>query len=98
MTDFLLRTLLCSPQPPLVLRPDPLGFGQEMAHIFPHGAVQYVGADLLVPAQTLTAEAVGVRARAAVVGVADLALGGGPTCRLTVAAVAAPLTDDQALK
>ncbi len=85
-------------QPPLVLRPDPLGLGQEMAHVFPDGGVQDIGADLLVPAQALAAEAIGVGARAAVVGVRDLPLGRGPARRLAVAAVAAPLADDQALE
>src|SRR5512135_146051 len=87
-------------QPPLVLRPDPLGLGQELAHIFPDGGVQHISADLLVPAQALAAEAVGVRARAAIVGVRDLAfaLGRGPARRLAGAAVAAPLAHDQALE
>src|SRR5262249_10240563 len=53
---------------------------------------------LPVPAQALAAEAIGVGARAAVVGVADRAVGRGPAHRLAVAAVAAPLADDQALK
>src|SRR6516165_10550191 len=84
--------------PPLVLRPNPLGLGQELAHVFPDGGVQDIGADLLVPAHALAAEAVGVGARAAVVGVADLPLGRGSAHRLAVAAVAAPLADDQALE
>src|SRR3954454_23905740 len=84
------RAGLLPMQPPLVLRPDPLGLGQELAHISPHGGVQHIGADLLVPAQPLAAEAVGVRAGAAIVGVGDFALGRGrgPTRRLAVAAVA----------
>ena len=69
-----------------------------MTHVFPDGGVQDIGADLLVPAQALAAEAIGVGARAAVVGVGDLALGRGPAHRLAVAAVAAPLADDQALE
>src|SRR5262249_13151236 len=84
--------------PPLVLRPNPLGLGQEPTHIFPDGGVQDIGADLLVPAQALAAEAIGVGARAAVVGIADLAGGGGRAPRLAVAAVAAPLAAHQALK
>src|SRR3954453_11168546 len=94
------RTRLLPLQPPLVLRADPLRLGEEMAHIVPHGGVQHIGADLLVPAQPLAAEAVGVGAGAAIVGVGDLAfaLGRGPARRLAVAAVAAPLADDQALK
>src|SRR4051812_27907823 len=85
-------------QPPLVLRPDPLGLGQELAHVLPDGGAQDTGADLLVPAHSLAAEAVGVGARAAVIGVGDLPLGRGPTHRLAVAAVAARLADDQALE
>src|SRR5215471_9668877 len=38
------------PSPPLVLRPDPLGLGQELTHVFPDGGVQDIGTDLLVPA------------------------------------------------
>src|SRR4051812_18076838 len=94
------RTRLLPLQPPLVLRADPLRLGQETAHIVPHGGVKHIGADLLVPAQPLAAEAVGVRSGAAIVGVGDLAsaLGRGPARRLTVAAVTAPLADDQALE
>ena len=69
-----------------------------MTHIFPDGGVQHIGADLLIPAQALAAEAIGVGARTAVVGVRDLALGRGTARRLTVAAIAAPLADDQALE
>src|SRR5262249_6461532 len=85
-------------EPSLVLRPDSLGLGQEMTHIFPHRGVEHIGADLLVPAQALAAEAVGVRAGAAIVRVGDLALGRGPARRLAVAAVAAPLAHHQALE
>src|SRR5271165_7694170 len=85
-------------QPPLVLRPNPLGLGQELTHVFPDRGVQDIGADLLIPAQALAAEPIGVGARAAVVGVGDLTLGRGPAHRLAVAAVAAPFADDQALK
>src|SRR3954447_3987708 len=94
------RTRLLPLQPPLVLRADPLGLGQEIAHIFPDGRIQHSGADLLVPAQALAAESVGVRTGAAIVGVGDLAfaLGRGPARRLAVAAVTAPLADDQALE
>src|SRR3954467_6783702 len=83
------RTRLLPLQPPLVLRADPLGLGQEMAHIFPDGRIQHIGADLLVPAQALAAESVGVRTGAAIVGVGDLAfaLGRGPARRFAVAAV-----------
>jgi hypothetical protein len=97
--------LLTWPRPgtlesPLVLPPDPLRLGQEVAHIAPDGGVQRVGADLLVPAETLAAEAIGVGARAAVVGVGNpaLALGRGPARRLAVAAIAATLANDQALE
>src|SRR5262249_7832004 len=85
-------------EPTLVLPADPLGLGQEATHVFPHGGVQHIGADLLVPTETLAAEAIGVGARAAVVGVGDLAPGRGPARRLAVAAVAAPLAHDQALE
>src|SRR5271165_3272670 len=85
-------------QPPLVLRPYPLGLGQELTHVVPDGGVQDISAELRIPAQALATEAIGVGARAAVVGVGDLALGRGPAHRLAVAAVAAPLADDQALK
>src|ERR1700722_8312772 len=85
-------------QPQLVLRSNPLGLGQEMKHVLPDGGVQDISADLLVPAQSLATEAIGVGAGAAVVGVGDLPLGRGPAHRLAVAAVAAPLADDQALK
>jgi hypothetical protein len=69
-----------------------------MTDIFPHRGVEHIGADLLVPAQALAAEAVGVRAGAAIVRVGDFALGRGSARRLTVAAVAAPLADHQALE
>src|SRR4029077_5277553 len=85
-------------QPSLVLRPNPPGLGQEVTHVFPDGGVQDIGTDLLIPAQPLATEAIGVGARAAVVGVGDLTLGRGPAHRLAVAAVAAPFADDQALK
>src|SRR5437763_218883 len=62
-------------QPTLVFRPDPLGLGQEAAHIVPDGGVQHISADLFVPAQSLAAEAIGVGTGAAVVGVRDLTLG-----------------------
>src|SRR5262249_12533575 len=62
------------------------------------GGVQHIGADLLVATETLAAEAIGVGARAAVVGVGDLAPGRGPARRLAVAAVAAPFAHDQALE
>src|SRR3954452_24146474 len=45
------RAGLRTPQPPLVLRPDPLGLGQQLTHIVPDGGVQYVRAGLLFPAQ-----------------------------------------------
>src|SRR5271165_408481 len=67
-------------QPPLVLRPYPLGLGQELTHVVPDGGVQDISAELRIPAQALATEAIGVGARAA------------------VAAVTAPLADDQALK
>src|SRR5262249_3029729 len=57
-----------------------------------------MGRDLLVPTETLATEAIGVRARTAVVGVGNLALGRGPARRLAVAAIAAPFAHDQALK
>src|SRR4051794_240971 len=69
-----------------------------MADIFPYGGVEHIGADLLVPAQPLAAEAVRVRPGAAIVGVGDFALGRGPARRLAVAAIPATLADDQALK
>src|ERR1700731_2416345 len=98
MLHLAFRARLRPSQPPLVLRPNPLGLGQELTHILPDGGIQDIGADLLIPAQALSTEAIGVRARAAVVGVGDLPLGRGPAHRLAVAAVAAPLADDQALK
>src|SRR6266545_2031966 len=61
-------------QPPLVLRPYPLGLGQEVTHVFPDGGVQDISAELLIPAQALATEAIGVGARAAVAYV----WGGGP--------------------
>src|ERR1700730_3847912 len=85
-------------QPPLVFCSYPLGLGQEVTHVSPDGGVQDIGAELLIPAQALSTEAIGVRARAAVVGVGDLALGRGPAHRLAAAAVGAPLAGDQALK
>jgi hypothetical protein len=69
-----------------------------MTDVFPDGALQEVGTDLLVPAEALAAEPVGVRAGTTVVGVGDLAPGRGPVHRLTVATVAAPLADDQSLE
>src|SRR6516162_4369003 len=85
-------------QPRLVLGPHPLGLGQKLTHVVPDRGIQDIGADLPVPAQPLAAEAIGVGAGTAVVGVGDLALGRGPARRLAIAAVAAPLADDQALK
>src|SRR6516165_4063678 len=100
MLHLLIRPGLCTSEPPLVLLPDPLRLGQEATHVLPDGGVQHIGADLLVPTEALTAEAVGVRAGAAVVGVRDpaLALGRGAARRLAVAAVAAPLAHDQPLE
>src|SRR3954470_6149719 len=98
MLDLLIRSGFRTLNPPLVLFPDPLRFGQETAHILPDGGVQHIGTDLLVPTETLATEAMGVRARTAVGGVGALALGRGPARRLAVAAVAAPLAHDQALK
>ncbi len=100
MLHLLTRPRLRTPESPLVLAPDTLRLGQEPAHVFPDGGVQHIGAGLLVPTETLAAEAVGVGARAAVVGVGDLAfaLGRGPARRLAVAAVAAPFADDQTLE
>src|SRR6516165_11699098 len=100
MLHLLIRPGLCTSEPPLVLLPDPLRLGQEATHVLPDGGVQHIGADLLVPTEALTAEAVGVRAGAAVVGVRDpaSALGRGPARRLAVAAVPAPLAHDQALE
>ena len=98
MLHLAFRARLRPLQPPLVLRPYPLGLGQEVTHVFPDGGVQDIRAELLIPAQALATEAIGVGARAAVVGVGNLALGRGPAHRLAVAAVAAPLADDQALK
>src|SRR5262245_33296572 len=98
MLDLVVRIRPGPLQPALVLGPHPLRLGQKLTHVFPHRGVQDIGADLLVPAQALAAEAIGVGAGAAVVGVGDLALGRGPAHRLAVAAVAAPLADDQPLK
>jgi hypothetical protein len=97
---ILARPRLRTPEPPLVLAPDPLRLGQQPTHVLPDRGVQQVGADLLVPAEPLAAEPIAVRARAAVVGVGDpaLSLGRGPARRLAVAAVAAPLAHDQALE
>ena len=54
-------------QPTLVLRPNPLGLGQELTHIVPDTGVQHIGADRFIPAEALAAEAIGVGTRAAVV-------------------------------
>jgi hypothetical protein len=91
---------LATLESPLVLPPDPLRLGQEAAYVVPDGGVQHIGADLLVPTEALAAEAIGVGARAAVVGVGDpaFALGRGPARRLAVAAVAATLANDQTLE
>ena len=98
MLDLASWARLRPSQPPLVLRPYPFGLGQEVTHVFPDGGVQDISAELLVPAQPLATEAIGVGARTAVVGVGNLALGRGPAYRLAVAAVAAPLAHHQALK
>jgi hypothetical protein len=98
MLHLAIRTGLGPLQPSLVLHPDPLGLGEELTHVPPDGVVQGIGADRLVRAQSLATEAIGIRARAAVVGVGDLPPGRYPAHRLAVAAVAAPLADDQALK
>ena len=74
MLHLLTRPRLGTLESPLVLPPDPLRLGQELAHVFPDGGVQHIGADLLVPTEALAAEAIGVGARAAVVGVGDPAL------------------------
>src|SRR5512142_2116538 len=56
MLHLLTRPRLSTPKSPLVLPPDPLRLGQEAAHVFPDGGVQQIGADLLVPTETLAAE------------------------------------------
>jgi hypothetical protein len=100
MLHLLTRPRLGTLESPLVLPPDPIRLGQEPAYVVPDGGVQHIGADLLVPAEALATETIGVGARAAVVGVGDLgfALGCGPGRRLAVAAVTATLADDQALE
>ena len=98
MLHLLIRSRLGPSEPPLVLLPDTLRLGQETTHVFPDGGVQHIGPDLLVPTEALAAEAVGVRACAAVVGVRDPAPGSRPSRPLTVASVAAPLAHDQALE
>src|SRR5512135_894202 len=98
MLHLVARASLRISKSPLVLPPHPLRIGQEAAHVFPDGRVQHIGADLLVPTETLAAEAIAVGARAAVIGIGDLALGRGPARRLAIAAVAAPLAHDQALE
>src|SRR5512143_2218275 len=98
MLHLLIRSRLGSPKPPLVLLLNTLRLGQETTHVLPDGGVQHIGPDLLVPTEALAAEAVGVRAGAAVVGVRDPAPGRRPGRPLTVASVAAPLAHDQALE
>src|SRR5208337_4166759 len=85
-------------KPPLVLRAYPVGLQQKLTHVFPDRGVQDIGPDLFVPAQALTAEAIGIRARAAVVGVGNLALGRASTHSFAVATVSAPFADNQALQ
>src|SRR5689334_4010976 len=94
----LIRSRLGPLKPSLVLLPDALRLGQETTHVFPDGGVQHVGPDLLVPTEALAAEAVGVRAGAAVVGVRDPAPGRRPGRPLPVASVAAPPAHDQPLE
>jgi hypothetical protein len=100
MLHLLTRPFLPTLESPLVLPPDTLRLGQEPAHVVPDGGVQHIGTDLLVPTETLAAEAIGIGARAAIVGVGNPALapGRGPARRLAVAAVAAPFADDQTLE
>jgi hypothetical protein len=85
-------------QTAFVLVANALRFGQQAAHIFPHAGVQNICANLLVPAQSLAAETVGVGTGAAVVGIRDAALRRGPARGLSVATVAATAADDQALQ
>jgi hypothetical protein len=85
-------------QPPLVLGACPLGFRQEPAHVFPDGGIEDIGPNLLVPAEALTAEPIGVGAGAPVVGIRNYALGRGSAYGLAVTAIAASLADDQALE
>src|SRR3954454_14173983 len=100
MLHLLIPPALGTLQSPLVLLPDPLRLGQETSYVLPDGSVKDIGADLLVPAEALPTETIGIRACATVVRVGDptLALGRGSARRLAVAAVAAPLADDQALE
>jgi hypothetical protein len=60
LLDLMARPRPRALQPPLVLRPDATGLGEEMVDVFPDGAVQDVGPDLLVPAEPLAAEPVAV--------------------------------------
>src|SRR4051794_16035730 len=100
MLHLLIRPAPGALQSPLVLPPDPLRLGQETSYVLPDGSVEDIGPDLLIPAEPLPAETIGVRSRATVVGVGapTLALGRGSARGLAVAAVAAPLADDQALE
>jgi hypothetical protein len=100
MLHLLTRPRLRALESPFVLPLDPSWLGHELAHVFPDRSVQHIGADLLVPTETLTAETIGVGARATVVGVGDFvfALRRGSARRLAVAAVAAPFAHDHALE
>src|SRR5262249_24749192 len=84
---------------PLVLRLDPSRIPQQRADISPHGLLQQVRSYVLVLADPLAPEAVGVRAGAAVVGVRTLLPLRGPLAPvLAVVGVAAILADQQSLE
>ena len=100
MLHLLTRARLRPLQPPLVLRPDPLGLGQEAGARLPRrrrpayrcgSACSSRGAGRRSDRRRSPCS--GSRRRGPC-----LALGRGPARRLAVAAVAAPLADDQALE
>ena len=86
-------------QAALVLRRQPLGVRQEPPYLLPHRGVQPVGAHLRIVADPVAAEAVGVGAGAAIVGVGTrVPLAGAAADGLAVVGVLAAGAADQALE
>src|SRR5438445_311855 len=86
-------------QPLFELVTHALGVRQQRTDILPHRSVQKVGAALLVAADPLAAEAIGITAHAAIIGIiAPPALATGTAQGLAVVGIAAVPADQQALK
>ena len=71
---------------------------QQIARVVPHGFVEFVGANLFILANTLTAEAIRVRTDTAIVGVGNFPFGATTTDLFAVVRIATTFTFQQALQ